>query len=103
MPEAVTNDRVRRFFPLGVARPRVLSAAQIRQFNELGYLFPLPVFGAQEVVELRAYFDDLFARAVAAGYDSYAITAGTVTVPGCTTCAPRGGSWIWSRTCSVRT
>ena len=42
MLEATTDDRVRQFFPLGVAAPRVLSAVQIRQFNELG--FPLEVF-----------------------------------------------------------
>ena len=35
------DERVRRFYPLGAPAPRVLSAAQIRQFNELGYLFPL--------------------------------------------------------------
>ena len=71
MPEAVTDDRIRRFFPLGVPHPRVLSAAQIRQFNERGYLFPLEVFDAWEVVALRAYCDDLFAKAVAAGFGSY--------------------------------
>ena len=32
-------DRVRRFFPLGVAEPTVLSRAQITQFNEKGYNF----------------------------------------------------------------
>ena len=36
MSEAAIDDRVRRFVPLGVARPQVLSAAQVRQFNELG-------------------------------------------------------------------
>ena len=49
MPEATTDDRVLQFFPLGVPHPQVLSAAQIRQFNELGYLFPLEVFEPQEV------------------------------------------------------
>ena len=73
MPEATTDDRVRQFFPLGVAAPRVLSAVQIRQFNELGYLFPLEVFDPQEVVAMRAYCDDLFAKAMAAGFNRYAI------------------------------
>ena len=36
MTEAAIDDWVRRFFPLGVARPRVLSAAHVKQFNELG-------------------------------------------------------------------
>jgi len=73
MPEAVTDDRVRRFFPLGAPHPRVLSRAQIRQFNERGYLFPLEVFDTREVTALRAYCDDLFAKALAAGFGSYDI------------------------------
>ena len=39
----------------GVPDPRVLSAAQVRQFDELGYLFPLEVFEAQEVAALRSH------------------------------------------------
>ena len=73
MPDAVKDARVRRFYPLGVPAPRVLSAAQVRQFNELGYLFPLDVFDAREVAAMRAYCDDLFAKAVAAGHGSYDI------------------------------
>ena len=37
----------------GVPDPRVLSAAQVMQFNELGY--PLVVFEAQEVAALRSH------------------------------------------------
>ena len=73
MSEAMKDNRVLQFFPLGVPHPRVLNAAQIRQFNELGYVFPLEVFDAQEVVALRAYCDDLFATAMAAGFNRYAI------------------------------
>ena len=73
MPDAVKDARVRRFYPLGVPAPRVLSAAQVGQFNELGYLFPLDVFDAREVAAMRAYCDDLFAKAVAAGHGSYDI------------------------------
>ena len=61
------------FHPLGVPEPRALSAAQIGQFNELGYVFPLQVFDPPEVGALRAYCDDLFARAVSAGHGSYDI------------------------------
>ena len=73
MSEATTDKRVLQFFPLGVPHPRVLSAAQLRQFNELGYLFPLEVFEPQEVTAMRAYCDDLFAKALAAGHGSYGI------------------------------
>ena len=73
MPDAVMGERVRRFYPLGVPEPRVLSAAQVGLFNELGYLFPLDVFDPPEVAAMRAYCDDLFAGAVAAGHGSYDI------------------------------
>ena len=102
MPDAVKDARVRRFCPLGVPAPRVLSAAQVRQFNELGYLFPLDVFDAREVAAMRAYCDDLFAKAVAAGTAATTSTAGTATAPACTTCAPSHVSWIRCRICSAR-
>ena len=73
MSERAMDERVLCFYPLGVPEPTVLSAAQVRQFNELGYLFPLEVFDAREVAAMRAYWDDLFAKALAAGHGSYDI------------------------------
>ena len=35
MSEATKDARVLQFFPLGEPHPQVLSAAQIRQFNEI--------------------------------------------------------------------
>ncbi|MEM7537261.1 MAG: phytanoyl-CoA dioxygenase family protein [Chloroflexota bacterium] len=66
-------DRVKAFFPLGVAEPSILSVEQIQQFNEKGYIFPLDVFSSAEMVAHRAYFDDLLEKAFAAGWDSYGI------------------------------
>ena len=37
-------ERVKSFVPLGVERPQHLSAADISQFNEKGYICPLDVF-----------------------------------------------------------
>ena len=48
-------------------------ALRSNQFNERGYIFPLDVFGPQEIASHRAYFDDLLAKAQAAGWDSYGI------------------------------
>ena len=36
-------DRTRQFFPVGVDNPKTLTQAQIQQFNERGYIFPLDV------------------------------------------------------------
>ena len=66
-------DRVRAFFPLGVEKPIKLSLEQIKQFNEKGYIFPLDVFNVAEITTHRQYFDDLLAKAQAAGWDSYGI------------------------------
>lgn len=66
-------DRVKRFFPLGVAQPQRLSPAQIESFNERGYLCPLDVFDAAEIRAHRAFFDRILAEAAAKGWNSYAI------------------------------
>src|SRR6476660_8095378 len=75
---AVTNaipemERELRFFPVENPNPRKLTAEQIRQFNEQGYLFPLAVFTPEEAEANRRYFDQLMAAARAAGHDSYSI------------------------------
>ena len=51
-------DRVKKFFPLGVENPRLLTKAQIDQYNDQGYLFPFVFFSAEEIAEIRAYFLD---------------------------------------------
>lgn len=66
-------DRIKSFFPLGVAEPSLLSVEQIQQFNEKGYIFPLDVFTPAEIAAHRAYFDDLLKKAFAMGWDSYGI------------------------------
>lgn len=62
------------FRPGGVPAPRVLTRAQIEHFNERGYISPVPVFRAAEIAGIRAYFDDLLARVMADGKDSYSIS-----------------------------
>lgn len=70
MPEV---DRELRFHPVHHDRPRCLTPAQLRQFDKLGYIFPLHVFTPAEAAANRAYFDDLMDRAAAAGWDAYSI------------------------------
>ena len=67
-------DRVKKFFPLGVENPRLLTKAQIAQYNDQGYLCPFDIFNSEEIAEIRAYFDDLLPKAMAAGWNSYEVT-----------------------------
>src|SRR3954451_7916074 len=54
--------------------PAALTPEQIADFNRLGYLKGIRIFSADEMREIRAYFDDLLARTLAAGGDSYSIS-----------------------------
>ena len=60
-----------RFIPLGVDEPQVLSAEQIRRYNDRGHIFPIDIFSASEIAEIRAYIDDLLPKAMAAGWGNY--------------------------------
>ena len=66
-------DRDLRFIPLGVDEPRYLSVDQTRRYNEAGHLFPIDIFSPTEIAEIRAYIDDLLARALEAGWDNYEV------------------------------
>jgi non-heme Fe2+,alpha-ketoglutarate-dependent halogenase len=63
-----------RFHPSTVTDPRTLTREQVARFNREGYLKPLRVFDRGEMADIRAYFDDLLARTLAAGGDSYSIS-----------------------------
>lgn len=73
--EIATVERDIRFFPSTTTAPQSLSADQVRQWNEDGYLAPLDVLNPTEADDYRAYFDDLLAQALAAGRDSYSISS----------------------------
>ena len=63
-----------RFFPLGVDQPAHLTTAQIEQYNDKGYVFPIDIFSQSEIESIRAYFDDLLPKALEAGWNSYELT-----------------------------
>ncbi|WP_437224796.1 phytanoyl-CoA dioxygenase family protein [Planctomicrobium sp. SH661] len=67
-------DRDLRFHPVTNDRPQTLTASEIAAFNRDGYLRPYRIFSETEIGQIRAYFDDLLARVVAAGGDSYSIS-----------------------------
>lgn len=67
-------ERDLSFHELHPAGLSVLSEHEIEQFNRDGYLTGIPIFSSEEIAEHRRYFDDLLARVVAEGGDSYSIS-----------------------------
>ena len=67
-------ERDLRFHPSTVTNPQRLTAEQVAQFNREGYLRPIKIFDSAEIAAIRSYFDDLLARTLAAGGDSYSIS-----------------------------
>src|SRR5262249_15633847 len=72
--ELSTLDRDLRFHPSTVTNQQILTKALIDNFNHDGYLKGIRIFALAEINEIRAYFDDLLARTLAAGGDSYSIS-----------------------------
>ena len=68
-------ERDLSFHPSTNTDPKVLTREQVERFNRDGYLLPFRIFCEAEVAELRAYFDDLLAKYVAEGKDSYSISS----------------------------
>ncbi len=66
-------ERELRFFPVTNHNPKKLNPAQIRSYNELGYLSGFRVLHAEEAKKARARSDRLLERFLAEGKGSYAI------------------------------
>lgn len=66
-------DRDLRFHPAQCANPRRLTQEQIRFYNKNGYLKGIRIYGEQEVLAHRAYFDRALERVLDTGKDSYSI------------------------------
>ncbi|RLS54859.1 MAG: phytanoyl-CoA dioxygenase family protein [Planctomycetota bacterium] len=64
-----------RFHPSPTHDPRVLTRDQIAAYNHDGYIRPISIFSETEILSIRNYFDDLLARVIAAGGDSYSISS----------------------------
>ena len=67
-------ERDLRFHACSNQHPAVLTCTQVEQFNRDGFLKGIRVFTEQEAAAIRRYFDDLLARVLAAGGDSYSIS-----------------------------
>lgn len=53
--------------------PKLLTAGQIEQYNQRGYLMPFDGLDATEAGELRAFFDGVLAAYIELGRSSYSI------------------------------
>ncbi len=73
--ELTVVERDLTFHPSTNASPSLLTAQQIASFNRDGYLKPFRIFNADEIADLRGYFDKLLAQYVAEGKDSYSISS----------------------------
>lgn len=73
--EIASLKRDLHFYPTQNDNPTVLTSAQIEAFNTKGHIEPLPILNEEETLEQRNYFDDLLARELAAGRDSYSISS----------------------------
>ncbi|QDU92835.1 phytanoyl-CoA dioxygenase family protein [Lignipirellula cremea] len=62
------------FIPADPTAPTTLTRKQVAHYNEQGYVKGLTIFSPEEMLDLRAYFDQLLADVLAAGGDSYSIS-----------------------------
>ncbi len=73
--EALSNlERDLRFHPSTTKDPAALTPEQISAFNRDGYLAEIRIFDEEEMAGIRHYFDELLAKTLAAGGDSYSIS-----------------------------
>jgi non-haem Fe2+, alpha-ketoglutarate-dependent halogenase len=69
------TQRDLRFHPSTTTNPKTLSADQITAFNRDGYLTKIQIFDEVEIIDIRRYFDDLLAKTIAEGGNSYSIAS----------------------------
>jgi ectoine hydroxylase-related dioxygenase (phytanoyl-CoA dioxygenase family) len=73
--EELSNlERDLRFHPSTTECPVALTPGQIAAFNRDGYVAGIRIFDEEEITGIRSYFDELLARTLAAGGDSYSIS-----------------------------
>ena len=73
--ELTAVERDLTFHPSTNTSPSLLTVEQIASFNRDGYLKPFRIFNADEMADLRSYFDILLAQYAAEGKDSYSISS----------------------------
>ncbi|MEQ1826558.1 MAG: phytanoyl-CoA dioxygenase family protein [Pirellula sp.] len=64
-----------KFYPVENRSPKRLTLSQIEHYNAQGFIAPLDVYSSDEIAGIRNYFDDLLARVIAEGGNSYSISS----------------------------
>ena len=72
--ELETLKRNLTFHPADAARAKTLTVAQIECYNKDGYIRPLDVYSADQILGIRQYFDRLLEKTISAGGNSYSIS-----------------------------
>lgn len=67
-------ERDLKFHHAACSTPKALSTAQVESYNTDGFIRPLSAFSSDEITDIREYFDDLLAKAIADGGNSYSIS-----------------------------
>ncbi|MGY8827529.1 MAG: phytanoyl-CoA dioxygenase family protein [Candidatus Latescibacterota bacterium] len=62
-----------RFRPSTTKTPQALTPQQIESYNSDGYIKDIRTFSPTEIAAIRSYFDELLARVLAEGGNSYSI------------------------------
>ena len=62
------------FRPANSASAKTLSREQIESYNANGFIRPVEIYAADEMLAIRQYFDRLQEQAIAAGGNSYSIS-----------------------------
>lgn len=78
IPDQTELDQIERdlkFYPSTVTDPKTLSRDQVAAYNRDGFVRPIGIFDAAEIADIRSYFDDLLAKVLASGKDSYSISS----------------------------
>jgi len=72
-------ERDLKFHPSTISHPQALTNQQLAAYNRDGYSKGLRVFSTKEMAQHRHYFDELLAKVMAAGKDSYSISTAHLT------------------------
>ena len=63
-----------RFHKAACNKPTTLTVDQVESYNQKGFIAPVDIYTADEIAELRSYFDGLLEQTLAAGGNSYSIS-----------------------------
>lgn len=77
IPEDQQLESLKRqlaFQPARADSNRTLTTEQVRGYNEQGFIRPVDIYSADQIVAIREYFDRLLEKTIASGGNSYSIS-----------------------------